>query len=44
METGVATCTGLSILLVDACRSVGVPARIAGTPLWSNNSWQSYLG
>ena len=38
METGVATCTGLSILLVDACRSVGVPARIAGTPLWSNNS------
>ena len=38
METGVATCTGLSILLVDACRAVGVPARIAGTPLWSNNS------
>ncbi len=38
METGVATCTGLSVLLVDACRSVGVPARIAGTPLWSNNS------
>ena len=38
METGVATCTGLSILLVDACRSVGVPARIAGTPLWANNS------
>ena len=38
METGVATCTGLSILLVDACRSVGIPARIAGTPLWSNNS------
>jgi len=38
MATGLATCTGLSILLVDACRSVGVPARIAGTPLWSNNS------
>ena len=38
MKTGVATCTGLSILLIDACRSVGVPARIAGTPLWSNNS------
>ena len=38
MATGVATCTGLSILLVDACRSVGVPARIAGTPLWSNHS------
>jgi hypothetical protein len=37
METGVATCTGLSILLVDACRAVGVPARVAGTPMWSNN-------
>ena len=43
MQTGVATCTGLSILLVDACRSVGVPARIAGTPLWydksGNHTW-----
>lgn len=38
IETKVATCTGLSILLVDACRSVGIPARIAGTPLWMNNS------
>ena len=38
MQSGIATCTGLSILLVDACRAVGVPARIAGTPLWSNNS------
>lgn len=36
METGMATCTGLSIILVDACRSVGVPARVAGTPLWMN--------
>ncbi|MBI2925691.1 MAG: transglutaminase domain-containing protein [Verrucomicrobia bacterium] len=36
MESGKATCTGLSILLVDACRSVGVPARVAGTPLWVN--------
>ena len=38
-----ASCTGLSILLIDACRSVGVPARFAGTPLWSdgsgNHSW-----
>ena len=33
---GRATCTGLSIILVDACRSVGVAARVAGTPLWSN--------
>jgi len=37
MESGKATCTGLSVLLVDACRSVGVPARVAGTPLWANN-------
>ena len=36
IELGKATCTGLSIILVDACRSVGVPARVAGTPLWSN--------
>jgi hypothetical protein len=36
MESGIATCSGLSILLVDACRAVGVPARVAGTPMWSN--------
>ncbi|MCA9254215.1 MAG: dienelactone hydrolase family protein [Phycisphaerales bacterium] len=38
-----ATCTGLSILLVDACRSVGVPARIAGVANWrtkkGNHTW-----
>ena len=43
METGLASCTGLSILLIDACRSVGVPARFVGTPLWAdgsgNHSW-----
>ena len=38
IDQGLASCTGLSILLSDACRSVGVPTRIAGTPLWSNNS------
>jgi transglutaminase-like putative cysteine protease len=36
METGLASCTGLSILLSDACRSVAVPARLVGTPLWTN--------
>lgn len=36
MELGMATCTGLSIILVDACRSVGVPARAVGTPMWTN--------
>lgn len=38
VEAGMASCTGLSILLVDACRAVGVPARLAGTPLWVDNS------
>jgi poly(3-hydroxybutyrate) depolymerase len=33
---GKATCTGLTILLVDACRAVGIPARGVGTPLWTN--------
>ena len=36
MQSGVATCSGLSILLVQACRSVGIPARVTGTPLWAN--------
>ncbi len=36
MEQGLASCTGLSILLVDACRSVNVPARLAGIPSWTN--------
>jgi pimeloyl-ACP methyl ester carboxylesterase len=43
MTSGLASCTGLSILLVDACRAVGVPARFAGTPMWvnmrGNHSW-----
>ena len=38
IEAGTASCTGLSVLLVDACRAVGVPARFAGTPLWTNKS------
>ena len=43
IDAGMASCTGLSVLLVDACRSVGIPARFVGTPLWSdgsgNHSW-----
>jgi hypothetical protein len=31
-----ASCTGLSIILCDACRAIGVPARVAGTPMWTN--------
>src|SRR4029078_4485401 len=36
MESGVATCSGLSILLVDAWRSVVVPARVVCTPMGTN--------
>jgi predicted esterase len=40
---GKATCTGLSIILVDVCRAVGIPARAAGTPMWwdksGNHTW-----
>lgn len=36
IEQGRATCTGLSIILVYACRAVGIPARAAGTPMWTN--------
>jgi hypothetical protein len=43
MEQGKATCTGLSILLVDACRAVGIPTRLAGVLTWSdlsdNHNW-----
>jgi hypothetical protein len=43
MALGRASCTGLSILLVDACRAVGIPARAVGTPLWwngrGNHTW-----
>jgi hypothetical protein len=35
-ELGQATCTGLSIILVNACRAVGIPARAVGTPMWTN--------
>lgn len=40
---GRASCTGLSILLSDACRSVAIPARLVGTPRWvdqsGNHTW-----
>ncbi len=31
IAAGFASCTGLSIFLIDALRSVGVPARLAGS-------------
>lgn len=40
---GRATCTGLSIILAYACRSVGIPARGAGVASWhdkrGNHTW-----
>lgn len=43
MRQHMASCTGLSILLVDALRAVGIPARFAGVPSWAddrgNHSW-----
>jgi transglutaminase-like putative cysteine protease len=43
MAQGMASCTGLSILLVDAFRAVGIPARVAGVPSWTtkpgNHNW-----
>jgi hypothetical protein len=38
IEAGFASCTGLSILLIDAARAVGIPARMVGTPRWTDNS------
>ncbi len=42
-KIGYASCTGLSIMLIDACRAVGIPARFVGIPLWvnkkGNHSW-----
>ena len=34
---GYSSCTGLSIFLVDALRSIGIAARLAGTPAWNDN-------
>jgi hypothetical protein len=43
MESGYASCSGLSVMLIDACRAVGVPARFVGIPQWANkrgnHSW-----
>ena len=39
---GCASCTGMSILLANACRAAGIPARIAGIPEWptgDNHTW-----
>lgn len=42
LEISIASCTGLSILLTDAFRAVGIPSRLAGT-VWhddrGNHTW-----
>lgn len=38
------SCTGLSVFLVDALRSVGIPARVAGTPHWNKGPRQCPRG
>lgn len=48
MASGWASCSGLSVLLTDACRSVGIPARIVGVPMWKgtpgNHNWVEIWG
>ncbi len=43
IEAGYASCTGLSILMIDACRAVGIPARFVGVAQWTevpgNHNW-----
>jgi hypothetical protein len=47
MAENMATCTGLSIILTDAFRAVGIPSRLAGTPMWTNytgnHTWSEVL-
>ena len=42
MRIHMASCTGISIILVDACRALGIPARLVGcywTTIPGNHSW-----
>ena len=51
MRIGMASCTGISIILIDACRALGIPARLVGcnwttipgnhswVEIWSNGAW-----
>ena len=42
VRQGCASCTGMSILLANACRAAGIPARLAGIPEWptgDNHTW-----
>lgn len=45
LDHGYASCTGISIFMVNALRTVGIPARVVGTPSWEgdqskgNHNW-----
>ena len=42
IDQNCASCTGLSIMLANACRAAGIPARLAGIPEWptgDNHTW-----
>lgn len=45
MRIGIASCTGLTILQIDAYRACGIPARFTGcnwTPIPGNHSWVEF--
>jgi len=43
IKASYASCTGLSVILLNACRACGIPARFVGCPQWTdrsgNHSW-----
>lgn len=44
IDAGYASCTGLSIILVNACRAVGIPARVVGVADWVSPAGPTYTG
>lgn len=48
LRSGYGRCEEMMIVYIDACRSVGVPARQAWTPYWgftdNNHAWAEVLG
>ena len=43
IDTGIASCSGLTVVLVNAFRAVGLPSRVSGNTAWfdnrGNHSW-----
>ncbi len=45
MRIGMASCTGMTIAMIDAFRACGIPARLVGccwTPIPGNHSWMEF--